>query len=122
MFVAAYGLVAAVYEKTLGEIFEDPELSHKVISIMVEIDNIAKKLNTPLDPDIVNISFSKASLFPYETKTSFQRDLELKGNVNEGDLFGGTLIRFGKTLKIPTPYTIDIYQKLIEKYHLVNGI
>jgi hypothetical protein len=35
--------------------------------------------------------------------------------VNEGDLFGGTVIRYGEALNAPTPTTAEMYDKLIKK-------
>lgn len=90
MFISAYGLVTATYEKTIGEILDNPELSQITKAIMHEIELIANRTNVPLSSDIVETSFLKGKQFPYETKTSFQRDVESKGKVNEIDLFGGT--------------------------------
>lgn len=114
MFIAAYGLVTAAHNKTLGEVVEDIGLSQLTQKIMEEIEAIAQKLNIPLGDDMVNTSFLKAKNFPYETKTSFQRDIEAKGKINEGDLFGGTLIRYGKELGISTATTEMVYEKLLK--------
>jgi len=46
---------------------------------MREIERIAQRMNIPLDDDIVEVSFNKARQFPYETKTSVQRNVESKG-------------------------------------------
>jgi 2-dehydropantoate 2-reductase len=116
MFIAAYGLVTATYEKTLGEIMEDSELARLTKSIMREIEEIAKGLKISLNSNIVEESFLKAKQFPYETKTSFQRDVELKGKVNEGDVFGGALIRYGQLLGLPTPNIKTTYEKLLSKF------
>jgi 2-dehydropantoate 2-reductase len=115
MFIAAFGLVTATFDKTLGELMEDRKLSRMTKSIMSEICEIAKKLDIPLNPDLIESSFIKAKLFPYEAKTSLQRDVESKGKINEGDLFGGTLIRFGRELKISVPYTEKVYNRFLEK-------
>ncbi len=116
MFIAAYGLVSATYEKTLGEILEYSGLSQLTKSIMSEIEKIARKLNIPLGSDIVETSFLKAKQFPSNSKTSFQRDVELKGKINEGDLFGGTIIRYGEELGLPTPNTRNVYEKLLIRF------
>lgn len=115
MFIAAFGLVTATYNKTLGEVLKDIILTNSVKGIMGEIEEIANSLNVPLPSDIIETSYFKAKQFPPETKTSFQRDVESKGNLNEGDLFGGTLIRFGEKLNIPTPETRDVYNKLLRR-------
>ena len=116
MFIAAYGLVTATYDKCLGQILENPELSRITKSIMYEVEIIAGKLNIPLSHDIVDASFHKANQFPYETKTSFQRDVESKGKLNEADLFGGTIIRLGKEVAIPVPATMKIMSELMKRY------
>lgn len=48
-------------------------------------------------------------VFPYETKTSFQRDYEKGNTKHEGDIFGGTLICLAKEHNIPIPTIIDVY-------------
>ena len=115
MFIAAFGLVTATYEKTLGEIQENGGLKDITQAIMREIDSIAGKLNIPLSPDIVESSWLKAKQFPYGAKTSFQRDIESKGKIHEGDIFGGTIIRYGENLNVPVPTTKMVYEKLLKK-------
>ena len=46
-----------------------------------------------LPEDIVEKSMQKASNFPDDARTSYQRDIESGRRSNEGDLFGGTIIR-----------------------------
>jgi 2-dehydropantoate 2-reductase len=112
IFIAAFGLVTAYSDKTLGGVAADPELRGLVEKIMGEILAIAKQKEISLPPGIVEISIAKANNFPYETKTSYQRDIEAKGRLNEGDLFGGTIIRMGQDEKIPTPVTQRIYESI----------
>ncbi|WP_292462126.1 ketopantoate reductase family protein [Methanolobus sp.] len=116
MFIAAYGLVTAAFDSTLGEVLGNSEQSQIIKSIMNEIETISRKLHVALDDDIVEKSYLKAMLFPYDTKTSFQRDVESKGRTNEGDLFGGTVIRYGNALGVQTPTTKIIYERLLNKF------
>ena len=116
MFIAAYGLVTATYDKSLGQILDNVELSELTISIMQEIEKISRRKKIPLDDDIVRVSFNKASQFPYETKTSFHRDVESKGKINEADLLGGTIIRYGDEFGIPTPTASNLMKKLMSKF------
>jgi 2-dehydropantoate 2-reductase len=51
--------------------------------------------------------------FPFETKTSFQRDVETKGRQSEWDLFGGTVIRYAERFNIPVKNTKDTYNRLM---------
>ena len=76
---------------------------------MQEICNLARGKGVELPPDIIEESLQKADNFPYDTRTSYQRDIESKGSVNEGDLYGGTIIREGKALGIPTPVAEAVY-------------
>ena len=112
MFIAAYGLVTASENKTLGQVFEDEEASRKVLSIMNEILCISKAEKVNLPDDIIEKSYNKAKGFSYETKTSFQRDYEIKDKPNEKELFGQAIIDLGQKHNIPTPITKMVYQKL----------
>jgi 2-dehydropantoate 2-reductase len=112
MFIASFGLVTSTYNKTLGEIIEDKKLLEKTRSIMNEIFQISKKLKVNLKSSIINESLTKATEFPFETKTSFQRDIEKKGLLNEKDLFGGTLIKYSEIFKVKTPSINEVYSEL----------
>jgi 2-dehydropantoate 2-reductase len=112
IFIAAFGLVTAYSDKTLGAVAIDPELRGLVGSIMREILAIAETRGILLPAGIVETSIAKANNFPFETKTSYQRDIEAKGVLNEGDLFGGTIIRMGQAEGIPTPVTKSIYGQI----------
>ena len=109
VFIAGYGLVTAYTAKTFGEILSDSKLKELVRKVMEEIAAVAKKKGVPLADSIVADSLQTGSNFPPETTTSFQRDVAAKGKRHEGDLFGGTIIRLGKELGVPTPVTESIY-------------
>ena len=112
VFIAGYGLVTAYTAKTLGQVLADPEAKEMTQKVMEEIAAVAKKKGVKLADSIVADSLQTGNNFPPETKTSFQRDIEAKSKRNEGDLFGGTIIRLGKELGVPTPVTESIYSKL----------
>jgi len=115
IFIASFGLVTVYTGKTLGEILEDKESTELVQEIMTEIHSIAERKGIKLPENIIDTSIKKANKFPYETKTSYQRDVESKGNINEGDLYGGTIIRMGEVLGIPTPVTKLIYSEIQQR-------
>jgi 2-dehydropantoate 2-reductase len=114
MFIAPFALVTATYGKSIGEVAHDENLSVLVKNIMQEIASIAKALKIGLPSDIVETSFAKASQFPFETKTSFQRDVEVKGRQSEWDLFGGTVIRQAERLKLPANHTKATLDRLLQ--------
>ena len=112
IFIAAYGLATVYTGKSLGEILADAEAARLTRDIMQEIKAIADQKNICLPDNIIEEAMGKANSFPYETKTSYQRDVETKGRLNEGDLFGGTIIREGAALGVPTPVTESVYSEI----------
>ena len=112
MFISAYGLVSSFYNKTLGEIYEDKDLSKKVKSIMNLIKLLADKEKVHLPLNIVEESYNKAKAFPYETKTSFQRDYENDLKKDERDTFAKTLIELSNRYNADCKCVRDIYENL----------
>jgi 2-dehydropantoate 2-reductase len=112
MFIASFGLISARYNKTLGEIMEDTGLKEEVAGMMNEIYSIASKRNIRLPDGIVDLSLKKALMFPRDTQTSLQRDINQKKGKSELELLGGTIIDLGKKLGIPTPTTKRVYREL----------
>jgi 2-dehydropantoate 2-reductase len=112
LFIAAFGLVSAFTGQTLGAIMENAEHRNMVQGIMAEIYTISRKKAIDLPADIIEKSLNKAYDFPYEARTSYQRDVAGKSRLNEGDLYGGTIIREGKALGIPTPLTESVYRQI----------
>jgi len=109
LFIAPFALVTGRYGATFGTIMENPELREKAISIMRELIAIARCEGIEFPDSIVSKNLDKAGTFPYESKSSYQRDLEQKGKKNEGDLFGETIIRLGKKYGVKTPVTDELY-------------
>lgn len=112
IFISAYGMVTASENKTLGQILENKELSETVKRIMEEIVEVAKSRGVKLPTNIVEDSYQKGKIFPYEAKTSFQRDLEQKNKLDERELFGDTIIRLGGSNGVSTPQTKLVNDKL----------
>jgi 2-dehydropantoate 2-reductase len=112
VFIAAFGLVTASTGKTIGEVMGDPEATSLTRSIMEEIDIVAGSEGVVLPADIAELSLEKAKNFPPETKTSYQRDVEIPGKEDEGDLFGGTIIRMAQRAGLATPTTEYVYSSI----------
>lgn len=112
IFIAAYGLVTAKENKSLGEIYECNELRDKVKRIMEEIIELGKAEGIVFTDEILQVSLDKAKSFPYETKTSFQRDYETPGKKDERELFGDTLFKLGKKHDISISEIEDTYGML----------
>jgi len=112
VFIAAFGLVTAGFDKTIGQVMESAALSGYVLSVMNEVVQLAGKAGVILPETIVADSYQKGGNFPYETKTSFQRDVESTDKPDERDLFGGTILRLGKRLDVDTPSTKELWDLL----------
>ena len=112
VFIAAFGLVTAASRKSLGEVLGDARLLAEARGIMNEVVDLAEREGVALDPQVISNAMARASGFPFETRTSFQRDVEA-GGPNEGDLFGGTILRLGKRLGVPTPTTDRVYARVL---------
>ncbi len=114
LFIAAFGLVTAFTGKSLGEVMENGKYRQMVNGIIEEIYAISRAKSINLHADIVEKTLQMGYNFPCETRTSYQRDIESKARFNEGDLFGGFIIREGKALGIPTPVTESVYQAAVD--------
>jgi 2-dehydropantoate 2-reductase len=113
VFIAAYGLVSAASGLSLGEIRADSGLNARTEAVMEEIAALAAKRGIDLPADIVAASLRKADDFPPETTTSYQRDVAAKKAADEGDLFGGTILRLGEELGVDVPATRALYDDIL---------
>ena len=114
LFIASYGLVTAMSGKSFGQILESPELSAATQNIMKEIYGIAAAKGVELPDSIVVNSFENGRNFPYETTTSFARDVQVPGKPNESDIFGATILRLGEELGVPTPAAKAAHEAILK--------
>jgi len=112
VFIAAFGLVTAHTGQSIGGVLVDHHAVQTAREIMSEIVAIARAKSIALPASVVEDAVAKAAAFPPETRTSYQRDIETRGDRNEGDLFGETLLRLGESLGIPTPVTRTIHTEI----------
>jgi 2-dehydropantoate 2-reductase len=115
VFIASFGLVTADHDKTIDEVLSSEELSTLVRNVMEEIVDIAHEKGIPLPTSVIDDTFAKAKGFPKGTKTSFQRDYEVRGKNDERDLFGGAILRMGERYGRRTEKTRCIYESLQER-------
>ncbi len=112
LFIAAYGIVTSATGKTLGEVYENPTLKHHVEQIMKEIVLLASKKGVNFHETAITDSLDKAKAFPFEAKTSFQRDFENKLKQNEKELFVDTLLMLSEEFGVDVP-VIKQYSNLL---------
>jgi 2-dehydropantoate 2-reductase len=76
VFIASFGLVTAYSSETFGGVLADARLKELVKKVMAEIICLAKARGIMLKDDVADSVITKARAFPYETKSSYQRDIE----------------------------------------------
>ncbi len=109
ILVASFGMVCAHTGQNMGGVIYNDEHLTMLKELMREIILIAEKKGIDLSPDIIEETIEFCKDYP-DVKPSYQRDVEKGGNF-EGDIFGGTIIKLGKSLGVPTPITDSIYKK-----------
>ncbi len=112
LFISPFSLATAVTAKTLGELLSDEKRKNDISVMMEEVAAVARAKGVVLPEDAVESTLAKAAAFPPETKTSFQRDIEAGREKDERDLFGGTVLRLGAELGVPTPMVQNYFEKL----------
>lgn len=113
-FIASFGLVTARYNKSIGQVIEEPLLQERATLIMEEIEAIAKRKEISIPQDIIEKTFQKAGSFPYQTPTSLQLDIQSGKADTELELFAGAIMDYGNSLEIPVRATQQIYQEIKE--------
>jgi len=113
IFIAAFGLVTAAYDRSLGEVMADTTLKQTATGIMQEIEAIARRKKIGLADDIVEKTLHKAFNFPFEPRTSYQRDVKAWPKPNESDLYGGAILRESAKLGLPAPHTQEVYSRIL---------
>jgi len=122
IFIASYAMVTALYDKTLGEVFNDYDLKEKIRQIMLEIFNIGITKGISFDEFTVEKAINKADGLPPGTRTSYQLDIAKKGAKNESNIYAGTILRMSKETGIDTPVTKNIYEELLIQIETKNKI
>ena len=120
IFIAAFGLVTAAFDKTLGQVMESKMLGEYVRSMMRETFALSHAQGVALPEETIINAYRKGYDFPPETKTSFQRDYERADKPDERDLFGGTILRLGLLHGIDTPVTRELYEILMQRKPLAG--
>jgi len=121
IFICAYGLVGAAHNSTLGQILENTALRSDARAVIMEATSVAKASGVTLPPGITETSLAKARNFPYEARTSFQRDFERPDKSDDRDLFAGAMIRMAKELALEIPKTTELAAALEKRKPAVRS-
>lgn len=120
LFIASFGLVTTKHNSSFGTVCSDPIQKQEATDIMNEIKAIAHAKGIVLDENVIENTFKIASSFPFETPSSIQLDIHGKKSMSELDLLGGTILRFGEELAIPTPCTKSIFNEITQMIKINN--
>ncbi len=115
LFIASFGLVTAYSGKSFGQVMEEPDLKELIRGVVKEILQIAVKKGVKLPENIEEKTISKGNDFPYNSRTSYQRDVESKKGKNEGELFGGAILKLGQETAVDTPVTKMVYYNILSR-------
>jgi 2-dehydropantoate 2-reductase len=108
LFIASLALVTAAHGADFGRVLASPKLAAQARDVMEEIRRIAAARGVALPADIVESTLATTGGFPPETRTSYQRDIESRTPADEGDLYGGTILRLGAAHGVATPVSAEL--------------
>ncbi|WP_375418672.1 ketopantoate reductase family protein [uncultured Hymenobacter sp.] len=114
IFIASFGLVSARYNKSIGQVHDEPLLHERAQLIMREIAAIARRKGVALPANIIEQTFQKAASFPFHTPTSLQLDVQSGKTNTELELFAGAILNYGKNVGVPVEETRKIYSEIRE--------
>lgn len=112
LFIASFALVTAWSGKTIGGVYANQELKAMAQAVISEIMAIAGKKGVSLPADAAEKTMDIAKGMGIHVKTSYQRDVEIGKLKNEGELFGGTIIRMGKETGVKTETSERLYNDI----------
>ena len=113
LLVASLALVTAFYNIPSPYVLIKPLAMRDALAIMQEIHNLAKAQNIVLSENIIDKTINRIKALGPEARTSFQRDIELKGMTNERDIFGETILKLGNRLGVKTEITEKFHNQII---------
>ncbi|MBW2673630.1 MAG: 2-dehydropantoate 2-reductase, partial [Deltaproteobacteria bacterium] len=111
LFVSPVGNATTFRDTTLGGILEDSEGMALMGTLLDELLTLANAHGVEFPASIKEATIDKVRGFPYETKTSYQRDFE-QGNKTEIGVFAGFIVDEAGRLRIPVPAHEKVYAAL----------
>ncbi len=112
LFIAPFALATAVHDNSIGEILADEKKKADIRKMMEEVAAVARAEKVELPAEAVDNALKQAANFPFETKTSFQRDVAAGKPQDERDLFGGTMQRLAAKHNVRIPMTAEYFSAL----------
>lgn len=111
VFLSSLAGATASTRAPLGDILADADTSALLRDLMREVLDVARAKNVALPGDFLEEQMKFAETAPRTMKASMAHDLE-RGNRLELDWLTGTVVKFGRELRVPTPTSEAIYAVL----------
>lgn len=112
VFISAASAVGSLTRLEMGDYRAVPETRSLLITIMREVEALARAQNVALDDDVVEKSLAFIDASAPSIKASMQRDIET-GHVSELEAIIGVIGRKGRELGLPTPVSDIVYATLL---------
>ncbi len=111
VFIAAISGVGSLTRLEIGDYRAVPETRALLVSLMREVEAVARASGVALDPDVVDGALATLDAAKPQIKPSMQRDVE-GGRVSELESMIGVIGHKGRDLGVPTPAADMVYAAL----------
>lgn len=111
IMICSMAAATSYFRETVGSIMADPGKRAFLQGLVAEVEGVARQKGIGYPPDIIEKTMDLMNTFPYDTKTSMQRDFE-KGKPTELEIFSGAVVRMGAGLGVDTPLHRKVYEAL----------
>ena len=112
LFIASISGVGSITRLGIGDYRAVPETRAVLVSLMHEVEAVARASGTTLDTDVVEQTLALVDNAAPHIKPSMQLDVEA-GRRSEVDSMIGVICRKGRELGVPTPLADVVYATLL---------
>lgn len=112
LFIASISGVGSITRLGIGDYRAVPETRTVLVSLMHEVEAVARASGTALDTDVVEQTLALVDNAAPHIKPSMQLDVEA-GRRSEVDSIIGVICRKGRELAVPTPLADVVYAALL---------
>jgi 2-dehydropantoate 2-reductase len=112
LFIASISGVGSITRLGIGDYRAVPETRAMLVSLMHEVEAVARASGTTLDTDVVEQTLALVDNAAPNIKPSMQLDVEA-GRRSEADSMIGVICRKGRELGVPTPIADIVYAVIL---------
>jgi 2-dehydropantoate 2-reductase len=108
LLMCAQGGVTALAGLSIGEILACAETAAFYRGVMEEVAAVGRAKGVPLSTDVVERALAFARGLEPHMRSSLAHDLR-QGNRLEVETLAGSVVRYGREVGVPTPFSVAIY-------------